>query len=101
MDLLLLITYDIKDDKGRNKIAAMLLQYGFERLQYSVFAGTCTVAQWKRWHLKLIKLFNRICEKEDKLYAIPQSQKLFAKTQMTGQEFDIDWISGKVQVLYY
>jgi CRISPR-associated endonuclease Cas2 len=34
-----LISYDISDDKKRNKIAKLLEQSGYERIQYSVFTG--------------------------------------------------------------
>lgn len=35
----LLLIYDIVDDKIRNKIADVCLDYGLERIQYSAFLG--------------------------------------------------------------
>lgn len=101
MQLLLLITYDIEDDRGRTKVANLLKQLGFERLQYSVFAGVCTQAQWKRWHKRIEKLFSRFYKEGDKLYVIPQSRQLFGKTQIAGQGFDMEWTIGKTEILYY
>jgi len=100
MKLLLLLSYDIADDKGRTKIAKQLEQYGFERLQYSVFAGSCTLPQWNKWKRKLQALFEKYKKEGDKFYAIPQSEKMFRKTNMQGQPFDLDWVMGKTQVLY-
>jgi len=101
MQLLLLITYDIEDDKGRTKLASLLKQLGFERMQYSVFSGTCTAANWKGWYKRIEKIFTRFYKEGDKLYVIPQSRHLFEKTQIAGQGFDMDWITGKTEIIYY
>ncbi len=101
MKLLLLITYDITNDKGRVKLADLLKKLGFERIQYSVFVGVCTPAQWQRWYKLVEKLFNQFREDGDKLYVIPQGRKLFEKTQIVGQQFDMEWITGKTEFLYY
>jgi CRISPR-associated endonuclease Cas2 len=101
LKLLLLITYDIEDDKGRTKLAIMLKQLGFERLQYSVSSGVCTPAQWKGWYKRIEKLFNHFYREGDKLYVIPQSRQLFEKMQVAGQGFDMEWITGKTEILYY
>lgn len=98
---LLLITYDIASDTGRTKLAKQLEQYGFTRIQLSVFAGTATDAQWKKWQPVIQKTFLRYQEQEDKLYIIPQSPQLFRQIQQTGAPLDIDWVTGKTQVLYY
>lgn len=101
MQLLLLISYDICNDKSRNKISKELERLGFTRLQYSVFAGTATETQWRTWRKKLEALFNRFYEEGDKLYMIPQSERMFKQTQMIGTPFDPDWVAGNTQTLYY
>lgn len=100
MKLLLLISYDIANDKGRTKLSKQLEQFGFERLQYSVFAGHCTTAQWRNWKKGLHHLFLKYKSEGDKFYVIPQSEKHFRKTEMTGAEFDVDWVTGKTLVLF-
>jgi CRISPR-associated endonuclease Cas2 len=100
MKLLLLISYDITDDKGRTKMAKQLEQLGFERLQFSVFGGNCTSAQWSRWNRVLLHIFEKYKSEGDKLYIFPQSEKLFRQTEMNGQAFDIDWITGRTEVLF-
>ncbi len=100
MKLLLLLSYDISQDKGRTKMAKQLEQFGFERLQYSVFAGHCTSHQWRHWKKTLLHLFNKYKTEGDKFYVIPQSEKLFRQTDMNGAEFDMDWVTGRTLVLY-
>jgi len=42
-----LVSYDIENDRLRLKTANKLLEYGFIRLQKSVFAGTVGSAKWQ------------------------------------------------------
>lgn len=100
MKLLLVLSYDISNDKGRTKMSKQLEQFGFERIQYSVFAGHCTTHQWRRWKRVLTALFEKYKTEGDKFYVIPQSEKLFRQTEMHGAEFDIDWVSGRTLVLF-
>ena len=93
--------YDMEDDKGRTKLASLLKQLGFERLQYSLFAGNCTATQWRLWYQRIEKLFVHFKKEGDKLYAIPQSISLFEKTTMAGEPCDMEWITGKTELLYY
>lgn len=44
----LLVSYDIADDRLRLKAANRLLEYGFIRLQKSVFAGAPADAVWRQ-----------------------------------------------------
>ena len=101
MELLLLISYDIKNDKGRTRLSKELERLGFTRLQYSVFAGSATTSQWSLWRKRLDTLFTRFHEQGDKLYVIPQSEKMFREIQMSGAPFDVDWVTGNVHTLYY
>lgn len=100
MKLLLIISYDVAADKGRTKLAKQLKAFGFERLQYSVFAGHCTDAQWRAWRKTLNGLFEKHKTEGDKLYAFPQSEKLFRQTEVSGEAFDMDWIIGRALMLY-
>jgi hypothetical protein len=45
-------------------------------------------------------LFDKYKKEGDKLYAIPQSEKLFKQAEQQGATFDVDWVMGKTQVLY-
>lgn len=99
--MLLLISYDINNDKGRTKLSKQLERFGFTRLQYSVFAGTVTPAQWKSRRRALEAIFNKFYKEGDKLYIMPQSEKMFKQTKMAGAEFDINWVMGNTETLYY
>lgn len=56
-----LVSYDISNDKERNKIAKLLEEYG-GRVQYSVFECSLTMEKYKELYQKLINL---ICFGED------------------------------------
>lgn len=43
--LRLMVLYDITDDRRRNKIVDICLDYGLDRTQYSVFAGQLKARQ--------------------------------------------------------
>ena len=100
MKLLLLLSYDMTQDKCRTKMAKLLEGFGFERLQYSLFAGHCTAAQWRNWKKTLQHVFEKYKTEGDKFYVFPQSEKLFRQTEMNGVEFDMDWITGRTLMLY-
>jgi len=40
MPMQCVVVYDIPDDRLRNKVADICLDYGLERIQYSAFAGS-------------------------------------------------------------
>lgn len=101
MELLLVISYDIHDDKGRTKLSKELERLGFTRIQYSVFAGTATAAQWRNWKAKIESIFYKFFQQGDKLYVIPQSERMFKQTKMYGTEFDLQWVMNEVETLYY
>jgi len=44
----LLVSYDIENDRLRLKASNKLLEYGFIRLQKSVFAGKAGDTQWRQ-----------------------------------------------------
>ncbi|RCK75370.1 MAG: CRISPR-associated protein Cas2 [Anaerolineae bacterium] len=68
-----LVIYDIQDDRKRNKIADICLDYGLDRIQFSAFLGWLLPTQQEELFLKLkktlgkksgnIQLFN-ICLKD-------------------------------------
>ena len=57
----ILVTYDIKDDKRRNRIAKTLLDYG-NRVQYSVFECQLNEKRDREMRRRILKQVN---EKED------------------------------------
>ncbi len=59
--MLVLVVYDIPDDKRRNKLATFLEGYG-RRVQYSVFECFLSLAEMRQLHQKIAR---RVNEKED------------------------------------
>ncbi len=59
--MLVLVVYDIPDDKRRNKLAIFLEGYG-RRVQYSVFECFLDLAEMRKLHQQVAK---RVDEAED------------------------------------
>lgn len=58
MKYFLVVTYDIKSDRKRQKIHQVLKNYGF-RVQYSVFECELTQKQYSELRIKISKLLNQ------------------------------------------
>ncbi len=59
--MLVLVVYDIPNDKRRNKLATFLEGYG-RRVQYSVFECFLDLAEMRKLHQQVAK---RVAESED------------------------------------
>ncbi|RME51568.1 MAG: CRISPR-associated endonuclease Cas2 [Caldilineae bacterium] len=60
--MFIVISYDVPDNKRRLKIARLLLDFGGERVQRSVFECYITPRNLERLHARLAKIVN---EEED------------------------------------
>lgn len=70
------LIYDIEDDNRRKKIADACLDYGLDRIQYSVFYGDIS----RNLQQELFQLVRRILgKKEGRLLLIPVSQNEWRK----------------------
>ena len=73
------LMYDIEDDKKRKKIADTCLDYGLDRIQYSVFHGDIS----RNLQQELFQMIRRILgQKDGKLMLIPVSQTEWNKRLM-------------------
>ncbi|MCD4675183.1 MAG: CRISPR-associated endonuclease Cas2 [Desulfobacula sp.] len=91
-----MIFYDIENNRTRKKVADKLIEYGYERLQLSVFAGN---EHPKRisglWEI-LVKLVGGKETGSDKLYALRIEGSSFKKMLSVGNiDFDIAYICGE------
>ena len=85
---LVVISYDIANDRRRNKVASTLLDYG-KRVQYSVFEVSGTVALDEI----MDKLTVLIDQDEDNIRYYQLCQGCVKRKKVTGKEkadFDID-----------
>ena len=91
-----LIFYDIEDNKQRTKVSKFLEKEGFERIQYSVFAGPTDTQELKEL---LVELYNKVTGKEDKIFALPISIAKFTDMLCCGPKPDLEYIAGTLPVL--
>jgi len=70
-----LLIYDIPDDRVRNKVADLCLDYGLDRIQYSAFQG-----ELRRTHQEelLMRIKKRLGKKPGDVRLIPICQKDWA-----------------------
>ena len=62
-----LVCYDIRDNRSRNKVADLLLDFGLQHIQQSVFWGFLSVAEVNN----IIMDANNLLESADKLLITP------------------------------
>lgn len=62
-----LVSYDITVDNKREKVAAKLIYFGFERIQFSVFMGRIK----KTLINSLVKEIQPLIGKDDKFLVVP------------------------------
>jgi CRISPR-associated protein Cas2 len=67
-----LLIYDIPDDRARNKVADLCLDYGLERVQYSAFQG-----ELRRTHQEelVLKMKKRLGKKQGDIRLLPICDK--------------------------
>ncbi len=80
------VIYDVSEDKIRNKVADVCLDYGLERIQYSTFRGDLTNNRRQELAMKLQSRFGKaagcihiiaLCEKD--AAAVVQVGKVLAE----------------------
>ena len=72
--MFILISYDVPDDKRRLKMAKLLLDYGGERVQKSVFECYITPRNLERLQERVRKLYNE-AEDSIRFYTLCESCK--------------------------
>lgn len=70
----ILVSYDIENDRLREKTANKLLEYGLIRLQKSVFAGAIADTPWKHLLAWLQKEIVGAFGADDKLLYLPLTE---------------------------
>jgi CRISPR-associated protein Cas2 len=70
-----LLTYDIPNDRVRDKVADLCLDYGLERIQYSVFQG-----ELRRTHQEelVMRVKKRLGKKPGDVRLVPICEKDWA-----------------------
>ena len=96
--MIYLLLYDISDDKIRTKVSKILVEEGYERIQFSVFIGNRDPKQvlglWNRIKLIMSK------EEDAKLYVFKLNENNFKNMDIIGKfDYDFDYILGEKKSL--
>ena len=93
--LLYLVSYDVSSNPTRTKMAALLAEAGYERLQLSVFLGLLPPwANEKLWQ-RLTQLLRRDANAEDRLFCLPVHKKAVKNMHIIGTPpAGLDYICG-------
>lgn len=95
-----LIVYDISENNVRTKIADKLIEWGFERIQYSVFVGEDNPAEIKELWESLKSLLTMEQASNDRLFAIAIDKQHFLNMKVLGtNDLDFDYLSGDLTTL--
>ena len=87
-----MIVYDISENK--------LIEWGFERIQYSVFVGENNPAEIKELWDSLKRLLTKEQGSDDKLFAIAIDKQHFLNMKILGtNNLDFDYLSGDLTTL--
>ncbi len=94
-----LVFYDISNNKIRTKVAARLIQEGYDRIQLSVFVGIKNPKQntvlWEELNTKMAE------DSEAKLYVLSISENNFKNMLTIGRsDYDIDYLTGNKHSLF-
>ncbi len=78
MKFFVVVSYDIKDDRRRNKLSKELLNYG-KRVQFSVFECNLTQIEINDMEKRIKKIVN-VEEDSVKIYILDMASKLRSKS---------------------
>ncbi|MBL7810590.1 MAG: CRISPR-associated endonuclease Cas2 [Bacteroidetes bacterium] len=97
-----IVSYDIKNDRLRTKVAKKLLSWGLVRLQFSVFCGLHSVHKWEQLQQELSVLFTRLGppEAEDKIFFIVVSRRTLAEMHWVGEASEIQSVINEPITLF-
>lgn len=90
-----LVTYDIKKNKLRTKIADSLLEIGFTRVQKSVYLARIKKKTLDKW----LKKYEPKLETDDKLYIINLSESRLRQMYAWGFDQNMDMILSRTKTL--
>jgi len=90
------VSYDITDNKKRNKIAKLLEQNGYERIQFSVFTGLTAPNRNKILWTRLLKIADIENNPENKIICCAISKTAFKSMKIIGNfTADIEYLLGE------
>lgn len=100
MDEFRIVSYDIDDDKVRNRVSKYLLQRGFMRIQFSVFVGKTETEKWDKSWNKISSLCSDQLKSNVRIFSFTLSSESFKKMQVIGEKPDVDYLTGDILTLF-
>jgi len=98
--MIYLVCYDITEDKLRTKVSKLLIAQGYERIQYSIFAGPDNPMMNHDLWRKLEQLDTESDENKYKIFVIPIPTENFIQMEILGTiGLDLGYITGKKSTL--
>jgi len=86
-----LLLYDIPNDRIRSKIADACLDYGLDRVQYSVFTGNLSRNLQEELFLKVTDLLGK---EDGHIMLLPVCQKDWETRRVQGEEPTVRFLVG-------
>ena len=97
-----LVVYDISDNKKRNRVAKLLQQFGYERIQLSVFTGNIKPAKFELLWKKLEKAADADNFPDNKLFCFAVTENAIRQMQKIGTfTLDVDYILGNKKTIIF
>jgi len=101
-----LICYDIEQDRKRKKIADKLIEYGLERIQYSVFAGCLKEHLLQKLQIwleeKIASSENEPKKEKDSVIILPITVEIIKKIIIFGtSEVNVEELAGTQRTLFF
>lgn len=97
--MIYIVSYDIQSDKLRVKVAKKLMEWGLERIQYSVFLGSMT-AYTKKELEEALSTFCAHPSTTDRIIMIPLTKQQLKKYRFWGAgNLDLPYICDELLVL--
>lgn len=96
-----LILYDITDNPLRTRMANLLLAWGFERLQYSVFGGMHTSSQWQKCRKAIDTLVKKHGDGTEKIMILLISAQSFREMDCIGPKPDLSEMLNEKITLWF
>ncbi len=95
---LYLISYDVSENGSRTRLARLLIRWGYERLQYSVFIGLHHPVRIKTLRQEMQSYIGN----EDRLLVLEISKKAFMKMKIIGKlPLPKEYLSGDMNTLFF
>lgn len=97
-----LIGYDIRDNKLRKKIADILLQFGCQRIQLSIFIGYVLPNHFANMHQKINTIYQLHREAKDSVFFIKITVNQLQNMLSLGiNKVDVSYLDGQENTLYF